>query len=119
MKQTQTGIGRSKVEMVDHETGKSNSDKTDSDRDEEDGKSWVAIDVARRNQTDTGHDESCNITHIASVTVRCIANLEKYNQIRPRLFELFLASLHFLWVFRMITQYDVFGLLFRRVIATR
>jgi len=52
--------------MVDHETGKGNSRKTDGDRDEEDGKIRVAVDVARRNQTDTGHYESCNVTYIAS-----------------------------------------------------
>jgi len=47
--------------MVDAEAGKRNSRETDSDRDEKHGKSCITVDVASRNQTNSGNHKPCNV----------------------------------------------------------
>ena len=64
LKDIQTGVGRSEIEMVDGEASKRNSRQTDSEDDEEDGKRCVTVDVASRNQTNSRKHESCNVQRL-------------------------------------------------------
>jgi len=56
----QTSICRSKIEMVDAESGKRNSRWTDGADDEKHGKRR-AVDVASRNETDGGKYKPYNV----------------------------------------------------------